>query len=161
MPDYVNKLIITIFWLCKWNQTILFTFSGQTNVFFLNSDNKRLLKDLEDTLLRELASSTGNMLDNAELVQTLEDTKTKAIEVSTVLKVVKTQSIIVEISVLVKIAYSRVRKLSYATNFQTARMMSHTLVYVHGFHMPLNFVPSAKSSKYTKLNRERKFLRLQ
>ena len=46
------------------------------------SDNKRLLKDLEDTLLRELATSTGNILDNAELVQTLEETKNKATEVS-------------------------------------------------------------------------------
>ena len=40
------------------------------------------MKDLEDTLLRELATSTGNMLDNTELVQTLEDTKTKATDVS-------------------------------------------------------------------------------
>ncbi len=46
-----------------------------------DSENKRLLKDLEDTLLRELATSTGNMLDNAELVQTLEETKEKASEV--------------------------------------------------------------------------------
>ena len=53
-----------------------------TNMFFFSSDNKRLLKDLEDTLLRELATSTGNMLDNIELVQTLEDTKGKATEVS-------------------------------------------------------------------------------
>ncbi|KAJ8266677.1 hypothetical protein GJAV_G00133350 [Gymnothorax javanicus] len=45
------------------------------------SDNKRLLKDLEDSLLRELATSTGNMLDNVELVQTLEETKSKASEV--------------------------------------------------------------------------------
>ena len=50
-------------------------------VFPPNSDNKRLLKDLEDTLLRELATSQGNMLDNVELVQTLEDTKSKAVEV--------------------------------------------------------------------------------
>jgi len=42
-----------------------------------------LLKDLEDTLLRELATSTGNMLDNEELVQTLEETKVKASEAST------------------------------------------------------------------------------
>ena len=46
-----------------------------------SSENKRLLKDLEDTLLRELAQSTGNMLDNHELVLTLEETKTKAMEV--------------------------------------------------------------------------------
>lgn len=51
------------------------------------SENKNLLKDLEDSLLRELATSTGNMLDNVELVQTLEETKSKATEVSTAWKV--------------------------------------------------------------------------
>ncbi|XP_050408300.1 dynein axonemal heavy chain 10 [Patella vulgata] len=50
------------------------------------SVNKRLLKDLEDSLLRELATSQGNMLDNVELVETLEETKTKASEVSEKLK---------------------------------------------------------------------------
>ena len=45
------------------------------------SINKKLLKDLEDSLLRELAQSTGNMLDNVELISTLEETKTKATEV--------------------------------------------------------------------------------
>ena len=55
--------------------------NGDVTLFF--SDNKRLLKDLEDTLLRELATSQGNMLDNVELVQTLEDTKSKAVEVKT------------------------------------------------------------------------------
>lgn len=45
------------------------------------SMNKKLLKDLEDALLRELAQSQGNMLDNLELIQTLEETKTKATEV--------------------------------------------------------------------------------
>ena len=54
-----------------------------THDFILYSDSKRLLKDLEDTLLRELATSTGNMLDNEELVQTLEETKVKASEAST------------------------------------------------------------------------------
>lgn len=51
------------------------------------SENKNLLKDLEDSLLRELATSTGNMLDNVELVQTLEETKSKATEVSAAQKV--------------------------------------------------------------------------
>ncbi|XP_011803966.1 PREDICTED: dynein heavy chain 10, axonemal [Colobus angolensis palliatus] len=50
------------------------------------SENKNLLKDLEDSLLRELATSTGNMLDNADLVHTLEETKSKATEVSEKLK---------------------------------------------------------------------------
>ncbi|KFO71450.1 Dynein heavy chain 10, axonemal, partial [Cuculus canorus] len=50
------------------------------------SDNKNLLKDLEDSLLRELMSSTGNMLDNLDLVQTLDETKSKATEVIEKLK---------------------------------------------------------------------------
>uniref|UniRef100_A0A0X3Q3S3 Dynein heavy chain 10 n=1 Tax=Schistocephalus solidus TaxID=70667 RepID=A0A0X3Q3S3_SCHSO len=50
------------------------------------SENKQLLKDLEDSLLRELATSTGNMLDNVELVNTMEETKKKVIEVSEKLK---------------------------------------------------------------------------
>ncbi|KAL3856163.1 hypothetical protein ACJMK2_010948 [Sinanodonta woodiana] len=50
------------------------------------SVNKKLLKDLEDSLLRELAQSQGNMLDNVELISTLEETKTKATEVFEKLK---------------------------------------------------------------------------
>ncbi|XP_054939143.1 dynein axonemal heavy chain 10-like isoform X1 [Physeter macrocephalus] len=46
------------------------------------SENRNLLKGLEDSLLRELATSTGNMLDSVELLQTLEETKSKATEVS-------------------------------------------------------------------------------
>jgi dynein heavy chain len=46
------------------------------------SVNKKLLKDLEDALLRELANSTGNMLDNVELISTLDETKSKADEVN-------------------------------------------------------------------------------
>ncbi|CAM4852615.1 unnamed protein product [Rotaria socialis] len=46
------------------------------------SINKKLLKDLEDALLRELSNSTGNMLDNVELISTLEETKSKADEVN-------------------------------------------------------------------------------
>ncbi|XP_036382121.1 dynein heavy chain 10, axonemal [Megalops cyprinoides] len=57
------------------------------------SDNKRLLKDLEDSLLRELATSTGNMLDNVELVHTLEETKSKASEVFEKLKLAENTSV--------------------------------------------------------------------
>ncbi|XP_051514176.1 dynein axonemal heavy chain 10 [Myxocyprinus asiaticus] len=57
------------------------------------SENKRLLKDLEDSLLRELATSTGNMLDNVELIQTLEETKSKAGEVFEKLKLAEKTAI--------------------------------------------------------------------
>jgi dynein heavy chain, axonemal len=46
------------------------------------SINKNLLSTLEDSLLRELANSSGNMLDNEELISTLENTKLKAAEVT-------------------------------------------------------------------------------
>ncbi|KAG5844641.1 hypothetical protein ANANG_G00164650 [Anguilla anguilla] len=57
------------------------------------SENKKLLKDLEDSLLRELATSTGNMLDNVELVHTLEETKSKASEVFEKLKLAENTSV--------------------------------------------------------------------
>jgi dynein heavy chain, axonemal len=50
------------------------------------SINKSLLSTLEDSLLRELSNSSGNMLDNEELISTLENTKTKAAEVTSKLE---------------------------------------------------------------------------
>lgn len=44
-------------------------------------ENAQLLVTLEDTLLRELSSSQGNILDNQELIATLENTKAKAVEI--------------------------------------------------------------------------------
>jgi hypothetical protein len=46
------------------------------------SSNKALLKKLEDTLLRELSNATGNILDNGELIATLECAKDKAVDIS-------------------------------------------------------------------------------
>ncbi|CAL7939586.1 unnamed protein product [Xylocopa violacea] len=45
------------------------------------SENKNLLQQLEDSLLREIATNQGNMLDNIELIETLENTKSSANEV--------------------------------------------------------------------------------
>jgi dynein heavy chain len=45
-------------------------------------ENAQLLVSLEDTLLHELSSSEGNILDNQELIKTLDETKTKATEIS-------------------------------------------------------------------------------
>ncbi|XP_047348543.1 dynein axonemal heavy chain 10 isoform X3 [Vespa velutina] len=47
------------------------------------SENKNLLKQLEDSLLREIAMNQGNMLDNIDLIETLENTKSSASEVTT------------------------------------------------------------------------------
>ncbi len=41
-----------------------------------------MIVTLEDQLLHLLSSSTGNILDNAVLIQTLDETKSKAVEIS-------------------------------------------------------------------------------
>ncbi|POM59710.1 hypothetical protein PHPALM_31519 [Phytophthora palmivora] len=46
------------------------------------SESTQLIVELEDTLLRELSSSSGNILDNEELIATLDETKNKATEIS-------------------------------------------------------------------------------
>merc|ERR1719326_216172 len=46
------------------------------------SANANILVQLEDTLLKELANSSGNILDNEELIATLDETKTKASDIS-------------------------------------------------------------------------------
>lgn len=62
------------------------------------SSNKNLLKNLEDSLLRELATSTGNILDNMDLIETLEETKTKATEV--IQKLILSEKTTIEIDLL-------------------------------------------------------------
>jgi dynein heavy chain len=42
------------------------------------SANKTMLKKLEDTLLKELSEATGNILENEELISTLEESKEKS-----------------------------------------------------------------------------------
>lgn len=46
------------------------------------SENKNLLRNLEDSLLREIATDQGNMLDNMDLIETLENIKSSANEVT-------------------------------------------------------------------------------
>ncbi|XP_057295129.1 dynein axonemal heavy chain 10-like [Hydractinia symbiolongicarpus] len=95
------------------------------------SENKRLLKDLEDTLLRELATSTGNMLDNAELVQTLEDTKTKATDVAEKLKLGAKTAIDID---KLRDGYRPAAKLGAVLFFVLAEMSSINSMY----HYSLN-----------------------
>lgn len=47
------------------------------------SENKNLLQELEDSLLREIATDQSNMLDNIDLIETLENIKSRASEVMT------------------------------------------------------------------------------
>ena len=53
------------------------------------NENRQILKGLEDSLLKELASSKGSLLDNDDLIQTLQTTKSKATEIAEALHVAK------------------------------------------------------------------------
>jgi len=57
------------------------------------SELSGMLKELEDTLLHELANSTGNILDNTDLIETLEKTKSKAVEISDKLEQAKSTAV--------------------------------------------------------------------
>ena len=56
------------------------------------SNNRQVLKQLEDTLLRELAASKGSILDNDELIATLQNSKSKAVEIAASLETAATTS---------------------------------------------------------------------
>ena len=53
------------------------------------TENMNLLVKLEDALLSQLASSSGNILDNDELIATLDETKNKAVEIGNALEQAK------------------------------------------------------------------------
>ncbi|KAF0719904.1 Aste57867_701 [Aphanomyces stellatus] len=50
------------------------------------SENTQMIVELEDMLLHELSTSTGNILDNEELIATLDETKNKATEIGSKLE---------------------------------------------------------------------------
>lgn len=62
------------------------------------AESKTLLKELENSLLAELEGATGYMLDNEELIATLQETKAKGSEVSEKLKLAETTAEEVEVS---------------------------------------------------------------
>merc|ERR1740121_3347343 len=60
------------------------------------SANRQEIKALEDTLLRELAASKGSILDNDELIATLNNAKAKSIEIGESLETAKKTSAEIE-----------------------------------------------------------------
>nr|KAJ3423035.1 Dynein heavy chain 10, axonemal [Polyrhizophydium stewartii] len=109
------------------------------------SQNKSLLKDLEDTLLRELASSTGLMLDNVELIRTLEETKSKATEIASKLVLANQTSAEVEAS---RDAYRPVAKCGAVLFFVLAELSTINPMYEYSLAAFLEvFVGSLHKSK--------------
>ncbi|KAJ3317317.1 Dynein heavy chain 10, axonemal, partial [Blyttiomyces sp. JEL0837] len=109
------------------------------------SSNKSLLKDLEDTLLRELASSTGLMLDNVDLIRTLEETKSKATEIAQKLVLANHTSAEVEVS---RDGYRPVAKCGAVLFFVMAELSTINPMYEYSLGAFLEvFVSSLHKSK--------------
>ena len=62
------------------------------------ADNRIKLKQLEDLLIRELSLATGNLLDNDELIHTLENTKSSATDVAQKIKQTTETTATIEVS---------------------------------------------------------------
>jgi dynein heavy chain len=95
------------------------------------SQNKSLLQALEDTLLRELASSSGLMLDNVELIRTLEETKSKATEISQKLVLANSTSAEVEQS---RDAYRPAAKCGAVLYFVLAELATINSMYQYSLN---------------------------
>ncbi|KAI8916282.1 dynein heavy chain and region D6 of dynein motor-domain-containing protein [Gorgonomyces haynaldii] len=109
------------------------------------SENKSLLKSLEDTLLRELASSTGLMLDNIELIRTLEETKLKATEIAQKLLLANQTSAEVEIS---RDAYRPAARCGAVLFFVLAQLSTINPMYEYSLNAFLEvFIASLHKSK--------------
>lgn len=90
------------------------------------SENAQLLVSLEDTLLRELSSSQGNILDNQELIATLDHTKTKAIEIQNKLAIAKQTKDDISIA---RFAYKPVAKRGSILYFAEAGLATINSMY--------------------------------
>lgn len=109
------------------------------------SQNKSLLKDLEDILLRELASSTGSMLDNAELIRTLEETKAKSTEIAQKLILANQTSAEVEAS---RDSYRPVAKCGAVLFFVLKDLSAINPMYEYSLNSFLEvFISSLEKSK--------------
>jgi len=62
------------------------------------SGNRIILKTCEDTLLRELAYATGNLLENVDLVVTLEKTKVTAVDIAQKIEIGKVTAKEIEVT---------------------------------------------------------------
>ncbi|GMH41526.1 hypothetical protein BSKO_09436 [Bryopsis sp. KO-2023] len=90
------------------------------------SENKSLLKNLEDTLLRELSNATGNILDNQELISTLESAKSKAVEIAEKLEAAKVTAKEID---EVRVRYTPVAKRGAILFFVMASLANITNMY--------------------------------
>ncbi|KXZ49756.1 DHC2 protein [Gonium pectorale] len=90
------------------------------------SENKATLQSLEDTLLRELSNAQGNILDNSELIATLESAKLKAVEIAEKLEASKVTAAEIEET---RVRYSPAAKRGAILFFVIAGLSAITNMY--------------------------------
>jgi dynein heavy chain len=90
------------------------------------SENKAMLKTLEDTLLRELSSATGNILDNSALIATLEEAKATAVDIQSKLEAATVTKDEIEI---VRMRYRPVAKRGAVLFFVMSSLANITNMY--------------------------------
>ncbi|KAF4667711.1 Dynein heavy chain 10, axonemal [Perkinsus chesapeaki] len=108
------------------------------------SENRQIQKNLEDTLLRELAASKGSILDNDDLIQTLQTAKTKAIEITEALETAARTS--AEIDKMREI-YSEVAKRGSILYFATQGLSAISEMYEYSLGSYLSALREAKPDK--------------
>ncbi|KAF4740188.1 Dynein heavy chain 10, axonemal, partial [Perkinsus olseni] len=90
------------------------------------SENRQIQKNLEDTLLRELAASKGSILDNEDLIQTLQTAKTKALEITEALETAARTSVEIDNT---REIYSEVAKRGSILYFATQGLSAISEMY--------------------------------
>ena len=98
------------------------------------SESKTLLKQLEDTLLRELATAQGNILDNAALIETLENTKKKAVEIAENLEAAQKTAVELETT---RVKYAPVAKRGSILFFVMSGLSVINTMYENSLNMYL------------------------
>eukprot|EP00929_Paragymnodinium_shiwhaense_P077084 TRINITY_DN3967_c0_g3_i3.p1 TRINITY_DN3967_c0_g3~~TRINITY_DN3967_c0_g3_i3.p1 ORF type:complete len:4541 (+),score=1544.66 TRINITY_DN3967_c0_g3_i3:127-13749(+) len=90
------------------------------------SDNRKEIKNLEDTLLKELAASKGSILDNDELIATLNDAKVKSTEIAASLDTARKTSEEIEKT---RALYQKVAKRGSILYFSMAGLVAISEMY--------------------------------
>jgi len=90
------------------------------------SANKSTLQTLEDTLLRELSNAQGNILDNTDLIATLESAKAKAVEIAEKLEVSKVTAVEIDET---RVKYSPVARRGAILFFVMSGLSAITNMY--------------------------------
>eukprot|EP00919_Chromeraceae_sp_WS-2016_P072391 GHVR01171232.1.p1 GENE.GHVR01171232.1~~GHVR01171232.1.p1 ORF type:complete len:2780 (-),score=639.98 GHVR01171232.1:32-7840(-) len=107
------------------------------------SENRMSLKLLEDTLLKELANSKGSILDNEDLIFTLGETKSKAVDIANALEEGKRTGIELE---KMRAVYTKVAKRGSVLYFSMVGLSSLSSMYEYSLAAYLGVFDRALSA---------------